>query len=637
MADISKIKLPNGDTYDIKDPISYNKVVSRGEQLVVNGSGMLGTNTNWSYWIFDGSYANSSAGSFTRSSTSYADIGSDEFFPVNASEKYKFEFDLISENNTGTMYAYLSFYDVDKKPIIAQTTMYYSGTLTTLARELKAGDTKVYLTDASAYKTYGTGSHLRALIFWDYKNSFGYQYPPEMYSRNVLMPAWTDDSSIDKTNNIITLTTPYTGVTHPAGTYVSQGCSGSTYKYSGINGQTVPTEWAHYTGYFDGFDYSGLNKSGKFPPGTAYCKVGFLWNYNSANDHFWLTNVSVKEVPNDAGNADTAGALTLSTQVTGSTVNDFKGNTFKIARIGSITISGLVDSDGIIMWIPWNNNYGRQLIFDDNTHKTFSRCLNNGTWSAWEAVAMLDKADANALMNALDTGSSTPVDADYYISQYVSGGTTTTTYHRRPMSALWAYIKEKIGSILGLTATNYGGTSAKATADASGNTITTYYAPKSTAVTNVALATNKITKTINGTTTDVVTAASTSAYGITKLNTATNSTSTTEAATPSAVKTAYDLASTANDTAIVALSGVNGTMIYDHTYTISNGVATFTPHVYLKGAEVTTNYNKSCFGWKYRLINGSEVALTTNNDRGCTVTITNLGYGGHVIGTFTPS
>ncbi len=130
--------------------------------------------------------------------------------------------------------------------------------------------------------------------------------------------------------------------------------------------------------------------------------------------------------------------------------------------------------------------------------------------------------------------------------------------------------------------------------------------------------------------------ATTSKHGITKLNSATNSTSTTEAATPSAVKTAYDLANTANGTAYTALSGVNGTLIYDHTYSISNGVATFTPHVYLKGQEVTTNYAVSCFGWKYRLIDGSEVNLTTNTNRGCTVTITNLGYGGHVIGTFTP-
>lgn len=56
------------------------------------------------------------------------------------------------------------------------------------------------------------------------------------------------------------------------------------------------------------------------------------------------------------------------------------------------------------------------------------------------------KNAANAFMNALGTGDSTPVDADYYISQYVGGGTTTTTYHRRPMSALWSYISGKVSA-----------------------------------------------------------------------------------------------------------------------------------------------------------------------------------------------
>ena len=51
--------------------------------------------------------------------------------------------------------------------------------------------------------------------------------------------------------------------------------------------------------------------------------------------------------------------------------------------------------------------------------------------------------DLSALINTLSTSSSTPQDADYYVSQYVGGGDTTTTYHRRPMSALWAYIKGK--------------------------------------------------------------------------------------------------------------------------------------------------------------------------------------------------
>lgn len=124
--------------------------------------------------------------------------------------------------------------------------------------------------------------------------------------------------------------------------------------------------------------------------------------------------------------------------------------------------------------------------------------------------------------------------------------------------------------------------------------------------------------------------------GAVKLNTATNSASTTEAATPSAVKTAYDLANQANNTANTTLSGLNGSYIYDQTFSITNGVATFTPHVYLKGAEVTSTFAASCFVWKYRLIDGSEVTLATKSDRGCDVTITSMGYGGHVIGSFTP-
>jgi hypothetical protein len=54
---------------------------------------------------------------------------------------------------------------------------------------------------------------------------------------------------------------------------------------------------------------------------------------------------------------------------------------------------------------------------------------------------------ANALINALTTGSSNPIDADYYVCQYAGGGTTTTTYHRRPHSALYNYLKGKFDSV----------------------------------------------------------------------------------------------------------------------------------------------------------------------------------------------
>lgn len=57
---------------------------------------------------------------------------------------------------------------------------------------------------------------------------------------------------------------------------------------------------------------------------------------------------------------------------------------------------------------------------------------------------------ANVFMNALSIGESVPQDADYFISQYVGGGTTYTSYHRRPISALWSYIKSKTDSVYSL-------------------------------------------------------------------------------------------------------------------------------------------------------------------------------------------
>ena len=55
--------------------------------------------------------------------------------------------------------------------------------------------------------------------------------------------------------------------------------------------------------------------------------------------------------------------------------------------------------------------------------------------------------DLNTMINTLSNGTSTPVDADYYISQYVGGGETEKTYYRRPMSALYAYIKGKTDTL----------------------------------------------------------------------------------------------------------------------------------------------------------------------------------------------
>ena len=56
-------------------------------------------------------------------------------------------------------------------------------------------------------------------------------------------------------------------------------------------------------------------------------------------------------------------------------------------------------------------------------------------------------ADLSAAINGdLGIGTSNPTDTDYYIAQYAGGGTSTTSYHRRPHSALYNYINDKLTS-----------------------------------------------------------------------------------------------------------------------------------------------------------------------------------------------
>lgn len=55
--------------------------------------------------------------------------------------------------------------------------------------------------------------------------------------------------------------------------------------------------------------------------------------------------------------------------------------------------------------------------------------------------------DASTLINALGAGTAAPTDPDYIITQWVGGGTSNTTWIRRPMSSIWSYIKSKADSV----------------------------------------------------------------------------------------------------------------------------------------------------------------------------------------------
>ena len=77
------------------------------------------------------------------------------------------------------------------------------------------------------------------------------------------------------------------------------------------------------------------------------------------------------------------------------------------------------------------------------------------------------EAALNDFINALPTGTSTPRDSDYYVSQDVASSTESPRYARRTLSALWSYIKGKIGlDSNGILPVSKGGTGANTVAGA---------------------------------------------------------------------------------------------------------------------------------------------------------------------------
>lgn len=81
------------------------------------------------------------------------------------------------------------------------------------------------------------------------------------------------------------------------------------------------------------------------------------------------------------------------------------------------------------------------------------------------------KDSANVLISNLETESTTPVDTTKIVTQGV--GTSTESYRLRPISALWDYVKNKIDSVLGLTAAHYKGNAATATTATTAQTLST--------------------------------------------------------------------------------------------------------------------------------------------------------------------
>ena len=111
----------------------------------------------------------------------------------------------------------------------------------------------------------------------------------------------------------------------------------------------------------------------------------------------------------------------------------------------------------------------KKITYDAQGHITGTANVVKGDIPALDYVPNTSTGVSNAI-NLLSVGTSTPALSDYYVSQYASGGTTTTSYHRRPLSALWTLFK----SLITVTTTGTGNaiTAASIANDGDNRTIT---------------------------------------------------------------------------------------------------------------------------------------------------------------------
>ena len=277
----------------IDKKVDSDYVASRGENLVTNGTCLLGNNKNFSKFTYDGSDTYYACGSFKLVSKNTM-INNDEFIPVDTSAKYLLSYYIKNDNADARYYDMLVMYDIDKREIGARNVMWIVGSTTKLAKELKNGDTVVYLEDASGFNKTTTQSYHHGLIFWNYQNSKGYTYGTETYSRNRWDTLWDDGNAIDTTNNTITLKIPWNHGIFPEGTPVSQCSDGGTYTYMNSNYAISTGKWVQKKGSISGI--GKRNEYYKFREGTAFIKIGWLLPYQcKTQTTTWLSTISLTQ------------------------------------------------------------------------------------------------------------------------------------------------------------------------------------------------------------------------------------------------------------------------------------------------------------------------------------------------------
>lgn len=285
--------------------VTLEYITAKGVDLIANGTGLLGNEYNFpATFTYDPMVAPNLPAAFSYAGYGPGPQEMDEFIAVDPNQVYRISSYLRQEALPGDWSSYthgdrhlqymgLLCYDLDKNLIKDLNHMRFKqggvDSLTTLAAPLAPGDTVIQLADAAGWNDSSPAYAQRGVTVFGYQNSFGGSYP--YYSRIFHLGAF-DLVGVDKTADTVTLNAPWpasagnpddpSGI-WPAGTKIANTDSGSSYKYSVMNGH-IPAQsgvWYHARNHMGGIDTSGTNATYNFPPGTAYVKV--FWLPNNSN------------------------------------------------------------------------------------------------------------------------------------------------------------------------------------------------------------------------------------------------------------------------------------------------------------------------------------------------------------------
>lgn len=271
------------------DPVDLsNWVSSRADNLVSNGNGYLRNATNFSQFsnfsltdVVPGSSA--SFQYFVQNGVATPD----DRIPLPLGEEYVFTYFIkqtAAGKETATFSAGIQPHDSVGNVIQSHHYAFLPNTTTTLAADLRPGDSTVQLTSSSGWYD-GPDARYRNLMFWNYQDQTGKQWTEHTYTRNVSDADVWVENGINRTDHTIALTSAWTYALIPAGTPVSNSIWGNHMLVQDTI--AAGSSWTRYDKIFMNKLMGGASAStGRstatfdtgLPPGTTTVKP--VWHLN---------------------------------------------------------------------------------------------------------------------------------------------------------------------------------------------------------------------------------------------------------------------------------------------------------------------------------------------------------------------